>query len=45
MVDRDGRVRLPDMEFTVELTRAEMQYQAVDPRAGVQFPGILKTPR
>jgi protein TonB len=45
LIEKDGRVYLPTMEFTVELTTARVQYQGIDPRAGVQFPGILKSPR
>ncbi len=45
LVEKDGRVYLPGMSFTVELGIARAQYQGVDPRAGVQFPGILKAPR
>jgi TonB family protein len=42
---QDGTAILPQMSFTVELGKPVMQYQAIDPRSGVQFPGILKTPR
>lgn len=45
LVQKDGRVYLPDFDFTVQLSAASMQYQGIDPRAGVQFPGILKSPR
>lgn len=45
LVEKDGRVYLPDMDFTVVLGQAQNQYQGIDPRAGVQFPGILKAPR
>ncbi|MEZ4319209.1 MAG: energy transducer TonB [Myxococcota bacterium] len=45
LVAKDGRVYLPDMGFEVALGTARMQYQGIDPRAGVQFPGILKSPR
>lgn len=45
LISPDGRVYLPDMGFTVELGVAQMSYEGVDPRAGVQFPGILKSPR
>jgi TonB family protein len=45
LVRKDGRVYLPDFDFTVQLSAARMQYQGIDPRAGVQFPGILKSPR
>jgi outer membrane biosynthesis protein TonB len=45
LVMKDGRVYLPEFDFTVNLSTAQMQYQGIDPRAGVQFPGILKSPR
>ena len=45
LVAKDGRVYLPDMSWTVELGQARAPYMGVDPRAGVQFPGILKAPR
>lgn len=45
LVAKDGRVYLPDFDFTVQVGHAQMQYQGVDPRAGVQFPGIMKAPR
>jgi TonB family protein len=45
LVDPDGRARLSDMGFTVEVGQANSAYQGIDPRAGVQFPGILKSPR
>ena len=45
LVEGDGRAYLPDMHFTVTLGQAQNHYQGIDPRAGVQFPGILKAPR
>lgn len=45
LIQPDGRVYLPDMSFTVQLGMAKARYQGIDPRAGVQFPGILKSPR
>ena len=36
---------LDDFDFVVVLSQARNQYQGIDPRAGVQFPGILKSPR
>lgn len=45
MLDSDGLARLPPMSFTVRVGRAENPYRGVDPRAGVQFPGLLKAPR
>jgi TonB family protein len=44
LIRKDGRIYL-DMDFTVQVGRAQMQYQGIDPRAGVQFPGIMKSPR
>ena len=45
LIEKDGRVYAPDSGFTVQLGTARAQYQGIDPRAGVQFPGILKSPR
>ncbi|MBA2321385.1 MAG: TonB family protein [Deltaproteobacteria bacterium] len=45
LVEKDGRVYLPTMSFEVQLGVAAPNYQGIDPRAGVQFPGILKSPR
>ena len=45
LIKKDGRVYLPDFDFTVKLGVARVQYRGIDPRAGVQFPGILKSPR
>ena len=45
LLDPDGRARLSDMGFTVEVGQANSAYKGIDPRAGVQFPGILKSPR
>jgi hypothetical protein len=45
LVEKDGRIYLPDMGFSVVLGMAQMRYEGIDPRAGVQFPGILKSPR
>jgi TonB family protein len=45
LVARDGRVYLPDFDFEVNFRQAHNQYQGIDPRSGVQFPGILKNPR
>ncbi len=45
LVERDGRIYLPDMQFTVELGQARATYQGVDPRAGVRFPGLLNAPQ
>ena len=45
LIESDGRVYLPDMDFTVQFRIGRSQYQGIDPRAGVQYPGILKSPR
>ncbi len=45
LVDPDGIARLPTFSFTVNIGQARASYQGIDPRAGVQFPGILKSPR
>lgn len=45
LIGADGRILLPDMGFTVTVGVAQMHFDGVDPRAGVQFPGILKAPR
>jgi TonB family protein len=45
LIEKDGRVYLPDMSWTVRVGTASMRYEGIDPRAGVQFPGILKSPR
>lgn len=45
LIEKDGRVYLPDFDFTVNVGLARAHYQGIDPRAGVQFPGILKSPR
>jgi len=45
LIGRDNRVRLPDFDFEVTVGQAQMRYQGVDPRAGVQFPGIMNAPR
>lgn len=44
LVDPDGRAFLPSFGFTVQVGQARAPYYGVDPRAGVQFPGILKSP-
>ena len=44
LIDPDGIARL-DMAWTVGVGVAQNHYQGIDPRAGVQFPGILKAPR
>lgn len=43
LISKDGRVHLDDMGFTVQVGSAvRAPYAGVDPRSGVQFPGILK---
>ncbi len=43
MIGDDGQVNLPNFGFVVQVGQARAHYKGVDPRAGVQFPGILKT--
>ena len=45
LIGQDGKIRLDRLAFEVVLGRAKMQYGGIDPRAGVQFPGIQKSPR
>lgn len=45
LISKDGRVYLPDFGFDVQLGVAKSRYDGIDPRANVQFPGILKSPR
>jgi len=45
LIMEDGRVYLPTMSWTVTFTAALNQYQGIDPNAGNQFPGLLKSPR
>lgn len=45
LIEDDGTIYLPQMSFTVELGRARPIFMGVDPRGGVQFPGIQKAPR
>jgi TonB family protein len=45
LLERDGRAYLPEMRWTVTVGQAQLHYQGIDPRAGVQFPGLLKSPR
>lgn len=40
----DNVVHLPDFGFTLQVTSGAPNYNGVDPRAGVRFPGILKAP-
>lgn len=41
---KDGTVILPDFGFELQISSGINRYEGVDPRAGVRFPGILKTP-
>ncbi len=45
LIEKDGRVYLGDMGFTVRVGLSRAPYKGVDPRQGVQFPGLLKSPR
>ena len=45
LIAKDGRVYLPNFDFTVTMGRPAAAFQGIDPRAGVQFPGILKLNR
>jgi len=45
LVEKDGRVYLPSMGWTVQLSTAQLRFSGVDPRSGVQYPGLLKSPR
>ena len=45
LIAKDGRVYLPNFDFTVTMGRPSAAFQGIDPRAGVQFPGILKLNR
>lgn len=42
LLGADGRAVLPDFGFVVRVGVAQSNYRGIDPRAGVQFPGILK---
>ena len=45
LIAKDGRVYLEDMGFTVQVGGASRApYVGIDPRSGVQYPGILKAP-
>ena len=39
----NGIVTLPDFGFTLNVSGGQMNYGGIDPRAGVRFPGILKS--
>lgn len=45
LLERDGLAYLDNFGFEVRLGQAKANYEGIDPRSGVQFPGILKAPR
>ena len=45
LIEKDGRVYLSKMGFTVPVGRSRPTYEGVDPRAGVRFPGLLNSPQ
>ena len=45
LVDAEGKVVLPTMLWTVQTPSANLGTNAVDPRAGVLYPGLHKSPR
>ncbi|MEN0067121.1 MAG: energy transducer TonB [Myxococcota bacterium] len=45
LIDDEGEVHLPVFRFEPTFGVGEARYEGIDPRAGVQFPGILKSPR
>jgi len=45
MINEDQQVPLPDMAFTLNVTGGRMNFYGVDPRANVEFPGLLRNPR
>ncbi|MEO0606060.1 MAG: energy transducer TonB [Myxococcota bacterium] len=45
LIDDNGEVHLPIFRFEPVFGVGEARYEGIDPRAGVQFPGILKSPR
>jgi len=45
LIDDNGEVHLPVFRFEPIFGVGEARYEGIDPRAGVQFPGILKSPR
>ncbi len=42
LIAKDGRVYLPEFDFTLEIGHARAPFIGVDPRQEVRFPGILK---
>ena len=42
LIEKDGRVYLPNFGFEVEVGSGRARYDGIDPRSGVRFPGILK---
>ncbi len=45
LIGKDGLAHLGRMSWTVSVGQAKAAYMGIDPRSGVQFPGILKSPR
>ena len=45
LIERDGRVYLPSMGWTLQLSTARLRFSGVDPRSGVEYPGLHKSPR
>jgi len=45
LIAKDGRVYLPDFDWTVEVGQARAPYTGIDPRQDVRYPGILKATR
>ncbi len=45
LIDENGEVHLPVFRMEPTFGVGEARYEGIDPRAGVQFPGILKSPR
>lgn len=45
LLERDGLAYLDGLGFTVEVGGGPAPFMGVDPRAGVQYPGLMKSPR
>lgn len=45
LIAKDGRVYLPEFDWTVEVGHARAPYTGIDPRQDVRYPGILKATR
>ena len=45
LIGKNGLAHLGRMSWTVSVGQAKAAYMGIDPRSGVQFPGILKSPR